>query len=182
MRRRSCSPSASTTCAADKGPALVRLTVPRLCSHSGPDNQKGYRTEAEIAADVARDPLPKLRAYLVPALMSAEGVEGDSRATSRAMWRLVSRARARGPRPTRRTSSGSSTPRNAGDGDAETTGGLSPARAPALGGTDEPNTEGDFVRFAEAVRRTLARELEVERTRRSSCSARTWARRAACTS
>ena len=52
------------------GPALVRLTVPRLCSHSGPDNQRGYRTDAEIAADVERDPLPRLRAHLVPALMS----------------------------------------------------------------------------------------------------------------
>ena len=29
---------------AGSGPALVRLTVPRLSSHSGPDNQKGYRT------------------------------------------------------------------------------------------------------------------------------------------
>src|SRR6185436_9040701 len=58
------------------GPALVRLTVPRLCSHSGPDNQRGYRTEAEIAADAERDPLPKLRAHLVPAAMSeAEWVE-----------------------------------------------------------------------------------------------------------
>src|SRR5437868_13138884 len=28
---------------AGKGPALVRLTVPRLCSHSGPDNQRGSR-------------------------------------------------------------------------------------------------------------------------------------------
>jgi 2-oxoisovalerate dehydrogenase E1 component len=42
-----------------EGPALVRLTVPRLSSHSGPDNHKAYRTEAEIAADVARDPLPE---------------------------------------------------------------------------------------------------------------------------
>ena len=50
--------------------ALVRLTVPRLSSHSGPDNQKGYRTDEEIAADVARDPLPRLRAHLVPAVMS----------------------------------------------------------------------------------------------------------------
>ena len=49
-----------------KGPALVRLTVPRLSSHSGPDNQKGYRTDAEIAADWTRDPLPRLRAHLVP--------------------------------------------------------------------------------------------------------------------
>ena len=39
-------------------------------SHSSPDNQKGYRTDAEIAVDSARDPLPRLRAHLVPAFMS----------------------------------------------------------------------------------------------------------------
>src|SRR3712207_1639350 len=55
-----------------EGPALVRLTVPRLSSHSGPDNQKGYRTDEEIAADWARDPLPKLRAHLVPSTLSEE--------------------------------------------------------------------------------------------------------------
>jgi 2-oxoisovalerate dehydrogenase E1 component len=55
-----------------EGPALIRLTVPRLSSHSGPDNQKGYRTEEEIAADNARDPLPRLRHYLVPTLMSED--------------------------------------------------------------------------------------------------------------
>ncbi|NUR32646.1 MAG: pyruvate dehydrogenase, partial [Gemmatimonadaceae bacterium] len=54
------------------GPALVHLTVPRLSSHSGPDNQKGYRTDEEIAADTERDPLPQLRAHLVPALMSEQ--------------------------------------------------------------------------------------------------------------
>src|SRR3984957_13602591 len=48
------------------GPALVRLTVPRLSNHSGPDNQKGYRSDDEIAADWGRDPLPRLRAHLVP--------------------------------------------------------------------------------------------------------------------
>ncbi|MFO0005319.1 MAG: thiamine pyrophosphate-dependent enzyme, partial [bacterium] len=53
-----------------EGPALVRLTVPRLSSHSGPDNQKGYRTAEEMAADEARDPVPALRRYLVPALLS----------------------------------------------------------------------------------------------------------------
>jgi hypothetical protein len=47
-----------------RGPALVRLTVPRLSSHSGPDNQKGYRSDDEIARDWERDPLPRLRAHL----------------------------------------------------------------------------------------------------------------------
>src|SRR4029079_7818928 len=52
------------------GPALGRLTVPRLCSHSGPDNQRGYRTDAEINADAQRDPLPRLREFLVPSHLS----------------------------------------------------------------------------------------------------------------
>ena len=69
---RNCSPSASITCAA----ATVRRSCAspcRACAVTpGPDNQKGYRTDAEIAADIARDPLPKLKAHLVPALMSDE--------------------------------------------------------------------------------------------------------------
>ena len=52
------------------GPALIRLTVPRLSSHSGPDNQLGYRTEAELKADLSRDPLLKLKAHIVPAMMT----------------------------------------------------------------------------------------------------------------
>ena len=30
---------------------MIRLTVPRLSSHSGPDNHLGYRSEAELKAD-----------------------------------------------------------------------------------------------------------------------------------
>src|SRR5215831_18124552 len=55
-----------------KGPALIRLTVPRLSSHSGPDNQRGYRNDAEINADAQRDPLPRLREFLVPSRLSEQ--------------------------------------------------------------------------------------------------------------
>src|ERR1700719_268825 len=41
------------------GPALIRLTVPRLSGHSGQDTQT-YKSESEIAAEKARDPLEKL--------------------------------------------------------------------------------------------------------------------------
>src|SRR5262249_60368149 len=58
------------------GPALVRLTVPRLSSHSGPDNQRGYRTDAEIAADAARDPMQRLRALRVASLLGEEQLRG----------------------------------------------------------------------------------------------------------
>jgi 2-oxoisovalerate dehydrogenase E1 component len=44
------------------GPALLRLTVPRLEGHSYQDTQT-YKSEDQIAAEWARDPLPKLKAH-----------------------------------------------------------------------------------------------------------------------
>src|SRR5262249_38358412 len=46
-----------------RAPALLRLTVPRLEGHSAQDTQ-AYKSEAEIAAEWARDPLPKLKDYV----------------------------------------------------------------------------------------------------------------------
>src|SRR6476620_10843289 len=44
-------------------PALLRLTVPRLEGHSAQDTQ-AYKSEAEIEAELARDPLPRLTAHV----------------------------------------------------------------------------------------------------------------------
>jgi 2-oxoisovalerate dehydrogenase E1 component len=143
-----------------EGPALLRLTVPRLSSHSGPDNQKGYRTEEEIAADNARDPLPRLRHYLVPAFMSEDDwAELEARVT-RDVEAAADAARARpAPEPADvKRFLYAETPRET---DPVAQGGLSAAEREALGGTEEPETEGDFIRLAEGVRRTLARELAV---------------------
>src|SRR6202789_3576717 len=52
------------------GPALARLLVPRLSGHSGQDTQT-YKSAAAIAAERERDPLAKLRAQLVPDVVSA---------------------------------------------------------------------------------------------------------------
>ena len=52
------------------GPALLSLLVPRLSGHSGQDTQT-YKSAAEIAAERERDPLARLRAQLVPDLVSA---------------------------------------------------------------------------------------------------------------
>src|SRR3712207_987496 len=51
------------------GPCLLRLTVPRLEGHSFQDTQT-YKPPEVIEAEWARDPLPRLKAHLVPALMS----------------------------------------------------------------------------------------------------------------
>jgi 2-oxoisovalerate dehydrogenase E1 component len=53
-----------------QGPALCRLRVPRLSGHSAQDTQ-AYKDPALVEAEQARDPLPKLKAALVPARMSA---------------------------------------------------------------------------------------------------------------
>ena len=141
------------------GPALMRFTVPRLCSHSGPDNQKGYRTTAEIADDEARDPLPKLRAQLVPAVMSAAEWTALEAEVARDVQAGVEGARAR-PNP-----DAASVKRfiYAEPRDATATvafGGMSSEERAELGGTDTPE-DGEMVRFAEAVRLTLASELAV---------------------
>jgi 2-oxoisovalerate dehydrogenase E1 component len=141
------------------GPALVRLTVPRLSSHSGPDNQKGYRTEAEIAADVARDPLPNLREYLVPAMMSAEQWTALEAEVAADVGEALTAARNRPlPDPTH---IGQHLYADDSADVPEPLGGLSRAERTALGGTDVPAEGGDLLRFAEAIRRTLRRELEV---------------------
>ena len=144
---------------AGKGPALVRLTVPRLCSHSGPDNQKGYRSAAEIAADAKRDPLPRLHRYLVPAFMSkADWAELEAE-VARDVDRALAGARAR-PAPEAETVKRFLYAEPRQPGDAETVGGLSESELAALGGSENPDTEGDMLRLAEAVRRTLRSELE----------------------
>ncbi len=145
---------------AGRGPAFVRLTVPRLSSHSGPDNHKAYRTPEAIAADEARDPLPRLRAFCVEHVMGEAGwaaleleVAGDVEAA-------LAAARARpvsDPARVRRFVVAEPTV----PGDEVALGGLGDAERQALGGTDAPAEGGPTLRFAEAVRRTLARELEV---------------------
>ncbi|HKS06113.1 MAG TPA: transketolase C-terminal domain-containing protein [Gemmatimonadaceae bacterium] len=140
-----------------KGPALVRLTVPRMCSHSGPDNQKGYRTDAEIEADFARDPMPRLKKHLVPSFLSSAEWTALEQEVERDVQAALAGARAR-PAP---SPDGVGRFVFADESAEEAYGGLTRAERGALGGTDVAEEGGDMLRFAEAVRRTLARELEV---------------------
>jgi 2-oxoisovalerate dehydrogenase E1 component len=140
------------------GPALVRLTVPRLSSHSGPDNQRGYRTDDEIAADTARDPLPRLRAHLVPAYMSDADWNTLELEVADAVTTGVERARRRGAPVAAdvRRFVYEESPRA---GDVPTFGGLTRVERAALPSTEVAASDGEMMRLAEAVRRTLAVEL-----------------------
>ena len=51
-------------CRERRGPALVHGHVVRLQSHSLSDDQKFYKTPAEIETEVLRDPIPRFRSFL----------------------------------------------------------------------------------------------------------------------
>ena len=143
---------------AGAGPALVRLTVPRLSSHSGPDNQKGYRTPAEIAADEARDPLPQLERFVRDHVLDDAEWAALEREVADDVAAALAAARARptsDPARVRRFVVAEPVER----GDAVAVGGLAEAERAALGGSDVAVPGGPTLRFAEAVRRTLAHEL-----------------------
>lgn len=141
------------------GPALARLTVPRLSSHSGPDNQAGYRSTEEIENDWKRDPLPRLRDYLVPALMSPKEWQALEQEVAGEVNAALEEARARpapDPLQVSRYVYADETP-----GSLEAMGGLSRAQRASLGVTPTEPEDGERIRFAEAVRRTLRHELDI---------------------
>ena len=140
-----------------KGPALVRLTVPRLSSHSGPDNQRGYRSDDEIAADWQRDPLPRLRSWLVPSRLSEAQWGTLEQDVANDVARGLAGARSRpapDPAGVRRF-----VYHEAGE-TREAAGGLPRAQLEPLGGTDVPEEGGEMLRYADAVRRALRSELQ----------------------
>jgi 2-oxoisovalerate dehydrogenase E1 component len=144
----------------ERGPAFVRLTVPRLCSHSGPDNQKAYRTEAEIAADWKRDPLPKLKRYLVPSYMPPGDWTELEAEVAREVDAALQAARARpAPDPAHVKRFIYAEPPN--QRETAALGGLTEPERERLGGTSTPEDGGGLMRFTDAIRRTLRRELEV---------------------
>ena len=145
---------------AGKGPALVRLRVPRLCSHSGPDNQLGYRSVSEIEEDKKRDPLPMLKKHVIPSHLSAEDWRALEGEVAKAVTAGVAAARAR-PAPDPARVKRFVYAESPAEGDAETTGGIARDQIAALDGRDTPNATGESLRLAEAVRRTLRHELTV---------------------
>jgi 2-oxoisovalerate dehydrogenase E1 component len=138
------------------GPALLRLDVPRLCGHSGQDTQ-AYKTEDCIADEQARDPLPKLRDYLVPAVMSeSEWSELEAEA-ARDVAAAVEGALNR-PEP---DASKIQRYRFAEEGDPQTIGGLLAADHQFPVATDKPEPEAQRTNMLTAIRRTIEHELRI---------------------
>jgi 2-oxoisovalerate dehydrogenase E1 component len=143
------------------GPALLRLSVPRLSGHSGQDTQ-AYKGATAIAAELERDPLRRLHAQLVPQYLSAE--EWDAELTHAGT--LVAGARAtveQRPPPDAAGVKRFLFTELADDGSVELQmqGGIRPHAAVPCGETERAAGQGPRINLVTAVRRTLEHELEV---------------------
>ena len=144
-----------------KGPALLRLTVPRLSGHSGQDNQ-AYKGAERIEHEQAIDPLKKLEAFLVPAIMSQEDwIEIKSKAESdvdQALERVMNRPEPDPATVTRHTFLEFD---EHGQPDLQKAGGLVNAGIAWPASSDVPEPESGRENMISAIRRTLGTELEV---------------------
>ena len=137
-----------------EGPAMLRLEVPRLSGHSGQDTQ-AYKTAECIADEKARDPLPKLKAYLVPAVMSesewSELEQEAERDVAAALEGALNR-----PEP---DAANITKYRFYEDGETQLVGGLAQSGHEFPESSDTPSPEPQRTNMLTAIRRTLEYEL-----------------------
>jgi 2-oxoisovalerate dehydrogenase E1 component len=142
-----------------RGPALLRLTVPRLCGHSGQDTQ-AYKSREFIEEEHARDPLDKLYHYLVPALFSeTEWRELDLSVHQDVQAALEAALERPDPDPAAITRYVFAETKRDGSPDLQKVGGLAREghRFPEL--SDVPRPEPTRINMLAAIRRTLEVEL-----------------------
>jgi 2-oxoisovalerate dehydrogenase E1 component len=143
-----------------RGPALVRLTVPRISGHSGQDTQ-AYKSPDFIADEKARDPLAKLHRHLVPDLLSDQEwkrMEEDARRDVRAGLEAALRRPA--PDAGQVTRHVFAEVKDDGSPDLQAVGGLAPEGHRFPPASDVPQPEPVRVNMLAAIRRTLEVELK----------------------
>ena len=142
-----------------KGPVLLRLCVPRLNGHSGQDTQ-AYKSQAQIAAEWQIDPLPRLKDFMIPEVLSeAEWLELDQQVQAdlaAALERVL--ARSDPDTSTVRRFVFSETDQ-AGAPVLQDQGGLWPLGHQFPDCSEQPEREPARVNMATAIRRTLDSEL-----------------------
>ena len=80
-------------CRAGRGPALVHGHVIRPYSHSLSDDERAYRTKAEIDADAKRDPISRMQMWLLrEGILDADGINRLERQVDDEVQRAADRA------------------------------------------------------------------------------------------
>ncbi|KQX18694.1 MULTISPECIES: transketolase C-terminal domain-containing protein [unclassified Sphingomonas] len=139
----------------ERAPAMLRLTVPRLQGHSFQDTQT-YKSANIVEAEWARDPLPKLKSYLVPAVLGEDewtALEGEAQAAAEA---ACEEAKARP------VSLPESVMKNVFfEGELQAEGGMALHGYVAPASTEAAKPEGQRINMVTAIRRTLDHELSI---------------------
>jgi 2-oxoisovalerate dehydrogenase E1 component len=136
----------------ERGPVLLRLTVPRLSGHSGQDTQ-AYKSPDVVAKERARDPLGRLHRFLVPGVFAESEWSRLADDARRDVAAAIERAMARPlPDPAKVTSHVF--------GDAlQIQGGLAPEHHVFPASTTVAHPEAARINMLTAIRRTLDVEL-----------------------
>ncbi|HYB34301.1 MAG TPA: transketolase C-terminal domain-containing protein [Steroidobacteraceae bacterium] len=141
-------------------PLLLRLTVPRLSGHSGQDTQ-AYKSAKILSEERARDPLGRLREFLVPALMPASEWTRLASEARRDVEQAVERALAQPPPDPGELTEHVFFASAAGVSALQQQGGLAPEGLALPHGSAVPRPEGARINMLTAIRRTLDAELAV---------------------
>ena len=137
-----------------RAPALLRLTVPRLEGHSFQDTQT-YKTHAEMQAERARDPLPKLKAHCAKLGVGADAWVVLEREAAGQVRAAVAEAEGRGI-----SSPNTVTTNVFSEGELQRVGGLWNSGYTPPPSISEPRAEGQRINMVTAIRRVLEQELE----------------------
>lgn len=143
-----------------KGPALIRLTVPRLNGHSYQDNQS-YKEKTRLEQEKKNDPLKKLKKFIVPkTLTEKEWNELEKECASEVDSAAEKAWNRDDPNPNDVTRYVKSETDNDGAADLQTVGGLRVHGYQKPAETEEAHPEKQRINIVEAVRRTLDVELQ----------------------
>jgi 2-oxoisovalerate dehydrogenase E1 component len=144
---------------AGRGPALLRLTVPRLSGHSGQDTQ-AYKGKERLAEDQANDPLPKLYRFLRAGVLPESDIAAiEARAKADVDAALVAALARPEPAPSEVARHVRTETRPDGTPDLQMVGGLAPTGHRFPPGTEVPRPEPARINMLTAIRRTLEHEL-----------------------
>ena len=142
-----------------RGPVLLRLTVPRLCGHSGQDTQ-AYKSPETISLERARDPLHRLQRLLVPRILAEQEWKRLANDAHRDVEAAVERALARPhPDPGQLTRYVFCESTAEGLAQVQEQGGLAAAGCAFAPSRREPHPEPARINMLTAIRRTLDVEL-----------------------
>lgn len=143
-----------------QGPVLLRLTVPRLSGHSAQDTQD-YKSAKVVESEKARDPLPRLKKYLVPDIMTAKEWSALEKKAKDEVDAALERVEKRDVLPSSQLTRYVFT--ESDDNGApvlQSVGGLWPDEHEYPETTETASPEGPRINMVTAIRRTLEHELE----------------------